>query len=73
MPLDKVHKVISVVDGNPTFKVSLPLILSELGVGWAIKLLSPAEYITDAQRQWYKGVCLPNLVKNDENGETEGW
>ena len=25
------------------------------------------------QRKWYKGVCLRDLVKNDENGETKAW
>ena len=41
--------------------------------GGALKILDPVEYITDRQRRWYKGICLPHLVKNDENGETEGW
>ena len=67
------HQVKSVVDGQPTFEKPLQEILAELDVGGAIKTLSPLEYITDRQRRWYKGVCLPALVKHDENGETAGW
>ncbi len=40
---------------------------------FVIKVLTEAEYITEQQRRWYKGVCLPYLVKNDENGETADW
>jgi len=40
---------------------------------FVIKVLTEAEYITEQQRRWYKGVCLPHLVKNDENGETADW
>lgn len=68
-----IHRVKSVIDGEPTFKKPLKEILAELTVGGALKTLSPLEYITDRQRRWYKGVCLRDLVKNDENGETKGW
>jgi len=67
------HEVISIIEGEPTFKKSLAEIWSELVPGGAIKTLSPLEHITDRQRRWYKGVCLRDLVKNDENGETAGW
>ena len=40
---------------------------------FVIKVLTETEYITERQRRWYKGVCLPHLVKNDENGETTDW
>ena len=40
---------------------------------FAIVVLTEIEYITDRQRRWYKGVCLRDLVKNDENGETMDW
>ena len=68
-----IHEVISVIDGEPTFEKPLKEILAELTVGGALKTLSPLEYITDRQRRWYKGVCLRDLVRNDENGETAGW
>lgn len=62
-----------ILDDGPTFEKPLPEILSELNMGGAIKILSAVDYITDAQRRWYKGVCLPALVKHDENGETAEW
>jgi len=68
-----VYRVHNIIDGQPTFDVPLQLILDELKPGGALKVLSPAERITDAQRRWYKGVLLPALVKADENGETIDW
>lgn len=67
------HEVISMVDNEPTFKKPLKEILAELEVGGALRTLKSIEYITDRQRRWYKGICLRDLVKNDENGETMGW
>ena len=67
------YQVMSIVGGQPTFEKPLQLILAGLERGGAVKLLSPLEYVTDRQRRWYKGVVLPHLVKNDENGETAGW
>ena len=67
------HEVIGHKDGLPTFRESLDLILRPLRLGGAIKTLTPLEAITDRQRRWYKGVCLPWLVKNDENGEGLAW
>ena len=67
------HEVKSVIDGEPTFEKPLAKILAELQVGGALKTLTPLEHITDRQRRWYKGVCLRDLVKNDENGESVGW
>jgi len=40
---------------------------------FGIKVMGESEYITERQRRWYHGVCLPHLVKNDENGETKDW
>ena len=68
-----IYPVISIVNGQPTFEKQLPEILEQLKEGGAIKVLGPLECITDRQRAWYKGVCLPWLAKNDENGETVGW
>ena len=67
------YPVISVIDGQPTFEKPLNEILKDLSQGGALKTLTPLEYHTDRQRRWYKGICLPWLAKNDENGETEGW
>ena len=71
--MPKTYEVKSMINDQPTFEVPLGLILAEMGMGYALKILSPTEYITDRQRRWYKGVCLRDLVKNDENGETMGW
>lgn len=68
-----IHYVKSIIDGQPTFEKPLGEILSELTQGGAIKTLTPLEYITDRQRRWFKGVAIPHMVKNDENGETEAW
>ena len=67
------HEVISIIEGEPTFTIPLTDILSELVPGGAIKTLTPLEHITDRQRRWYKGICIRDLVRNDENGETAGW
>ena len=67
------YEVQSIIEGQPCFKQPLTSILSDLKAGGAIKTLSPLEYITDRQRAWYKGVAIPHMVKNDENGETAGW
>ena len=69
----KTYPVTNMVDGQPCFQKPLESILSLLERGGAIKLLSPLEAITDRQRRWYKGVCLPCLVKADENGEPASW
>ena len=71
--MSKTHQVKAFVDGEPCFEKPLSEILSTLVVGGAIKLLTPLEYVTDRQRRWYKGVAIPHMVKNDENGETAGW
>lgn len=67
------HPVQSIVNGKPIFDVPVEQILAVLKFGGALKTLSPTEYISDQQRRWFKGVCLPALVKNDENGETLEW
>ena len=67
------YPVITIIDGLPTFEKPLDEILAEVVKGGAIKILSPLECITDRQRKWYKGVCLPGLVKHDQNGETRYW
>lgn len=61
------------VNGIMTFPKPLKEILSELKPGGGIKILDPIECITDRQRRWYKGVCLPWLAKHDENQESTYW
>lgn len=67
------HEVKDKIDDEPTFEKPLKEILAELQVGGALKTFTPLEHHTDRQRRWYKGICLRDLVKNDENGETKGW
>ena len=67
------HEVISIIEGEPTFEKPLKEILAELELGGALETKTPLKHITDRQRRWYKGVCLRDLVKNDENGETKAW
>ncbi len=68
-----IYRVQTIVEGEPTFEKPLGEILKELTIGGAIRLLTPLEYITDRQRRWYKGIALPHMVKNDENGDTDKW
>lgn len=67
------HEVKQIINGQPCFEKPLKEILAELEAGGALKTLSPLEHHTDRQRRWYKGVCLKDLVRHDENGETVGW
>ena len=57
----------------PRFEKTYGDILMEVKPGGGIKLLDPVEFITDRQRRWYKGVCLPWLAKHDENQESTYW
>jgi len=67
------YPVKSIIDDQPTFEVPLGEILAGLKADGALQVLSPDDFHTERQRKWYKGVCIPNLVKNDENGETKAW
>ena len=58
------YQVQMITDEGPTFEKPLDEILSELSPGGAIKTLTAAEYITDRQRRWLKGVLLPALSKH---------
>ena len=60
----KIYKVQAMIDGQPAFAVPMNLILAELEMGGALKVLSPAEYHTDQQRRWWKGVLLPALASD---------
>ena len=63
------HKVIEMIDGQPTFLKPLQDILKECKKGGALKILDPLEYHTEQQRKWYKGICLKKCL-SDWNGET---
>lgn len=71
--MSKIYPVQSVIDGQPCFGCKLDEILATLKDGGAIQILTPIESITAQQRKWYKGVCLPHLVKHDENRESSAW
>jgi hypothetical protein len=58
------YPVKSIVDGQPTFETPLDAILGDLKAGGAIKTLTAAEYITERQRAWWKGILLPSLAKH---------
>ncbi len=67
------YQVQQIVDGQPCFEKPLDEILVDLKEGGALQTLTPLEHHTARQRRWYKGVCLKELVANDQNGETAGW
>ena len=72
----KTYPVQSMINGQPCFKKPLDAILAELKVGGGIKLLDPIECITDRQRRWYKGICLPWLKNHpqvNKNQESLAW
>lgn len=65
------YQVIDIINDLPTFEVPWLDILKSLKRGGAIKILTPAEYHTERQRKWYKGICLKGL--SDWSGETKEW
>jgi hypothetical protein len=67
------YQVISIIDSEPTFEKPLNEIVADLKEGGALQTLTPLEHHTARQRRWYKGICLRDLVKHDENGETTEW
>jgi len=67
--MSSLHEVKAIVDGEPAFEPALP----ELKLHDALRVLTANEYISEQQRRWYKGVCLPQLARYDENGETQAW
>jgi len=65
------YPVISIVNGEPTFEKPLQAILGGLERGGAIRLLSPADYVTHRQVAWWKGILLPALAK--DSGDSVGY
>ena len=68
----KTIKVLSNIDGQPTFDKPLSELLGEAVPGSIIQLLTPEEYISVQQRKWFKGVLLPALAK-DSGDSVEYW
>ena len=62
------YKIVSIVNGEPTFERPLKEILAKCEVGGSLKVLTPLEDHTDRQRAWFKGILLPALSK--DNGES---
>ena len=60
----KTLKVLSMIDGQPTFDKSLPEFLKQCESGSVIQLLTPDEYLGLQQIRWWKGVLLPALSKD---------
>ncbi len=67
------NRVIHRTEEGPAFEYDIIPWVADMGPGESLKKLTANETITDAQRRWYKGVCLRELVKADQNGETIGW
>ena len=65
------HEVVSMIDGEPTFKKPLKEILAEVKMGGALKTLTPLEYITNQQIAWWKGILLPALA--EDSGDSVGY
>jgi hypothetical protein len=65
-------KVLSNVDGQPTFDKPLQELLVECVSGSVLQLLTPDEYLSLQRIRWWKGVLLPALAK--ETGDSiEHW
>jgi hypothetical protein len=76
------YEVKSMINDQPSYEKPIPEILAE--VKWMLLAgkhrgvfefgnKSQAEYISDKQRKWYKGICLPWLAKHDDNRESTYW
>lgn len=59
--------VINIVDGMPTFRLPIMDIIAKCKKGWAVRLLTPAEYISYQQIKWWKGVLLRSLAEDSGN------
>ena len=71
--MSRTYPAIDYVDNMATFSKPAMDIIAEVPRGGGLVVQTRAEYISDQQRKWYKGVCLPHLVKNDENKNSKDW
>lgn len=62
------YPVRSIIECMPTFDVPVELIWPEFRMNGAMYVVSPFEYHTDRQRNWWKGVLLRGL--EEETGES---
>lgn len=68
----KTLKVLSMIDGQPTFDKNITEFLNQCEPGSVIQLLTPEEYLGLQQIRWWKGVLLPALAK-DTGDSIEQW
>ena len=52
--------------GQPAFDKPLNELLAKIEIGDELRRITAAESITDRQRRWYRGVCLPELARNGD-------
>ena len=55
------------------FEKPIEEIAEEVPERGALRILDAIEFITEGQRNWYKGIALPFLVKHDENKNSKAW
>ena len=63
------HPNRGMVDGQPTFDITLPEIAAECGAGGALRSMPSLEYISYRQCCWWKGVLLPAL--SEDSGDSK--
>ena len=66
----KTFRIVDKIDDKPLFPVTLDVIWSYAQRGGALILKSPAEFITEYQRKWWKGVLLPAMSRESGEGES---
>ena len=52
-------------------EVKKALLSCKLGGALKVEVLTPAEYITERQRKWFKGILLPAL--SESTGDSKRW
>ena len=65
----KAYKVISVIDGIPTFEKGVEDIAKECVIGGGLQILTPDDFLSYQQIKWWKGVLLPAFSKS--TGDTK--
>ncbi len=67
----KMYKVVTINDGMPGFPVPLSLIWPEFRLYGAMGVFTPAQFITNQQVRWWKGILLPAL--SNDSGDSKSW
>ena len=65
------HKIVDMIDDQPCFAVPLAQILASCEAGGAIQILSPAQYVTEQQLAWWKGVLVRAVADDTGNSELD--